>query len=773
MAGNSSSQKMNPGGPGRSESKSDLLIFLGLVLLSLVVFWQGGLDLQPMTPDKSMQIYIAQEITRGHPPYVAVIFPKTPLAPLLSALAITAGNWLGLMDVLAVRGLFLLLGSLGVASTFMVAKYISSDPMLRLAPPLTLLGFRLWETHTITGAEPRILLMLLGLLSLWALAEERWFLAGLTSSLAFLTWQPAGFYVVLALATPLWITRKAREFIRALAGASLPLALLAIYLLANQAFLPALRQTVGGQFAYLLESGSWDLGRGLAQLSTVTINYLSRPGAEVGFVILGSIGWLGFTAKSLLSRNFRAKPAAINPFPLLLSGYGWLVFSLRDLDGPVDLLPLLPYLALGLGSLLGEVLDSVKKKVAARTLVVAQGLVLLSILGYGLQELALQRGIPSFTLQEQMERATILDAYLGEEGEVQAIGDLSLLVLSERRNLTPVIHLGPKHYNILLSEPGGLEQPLATIAARRPKVLILQRVWYYSWAQPFFEMAVGKIPHPLLANFEDQIQLLGYDLTTSQGRPGGQLDLTLYLAATPKIKDKYTVTFNLQGIDGETYSSAEFNFPGGDKRLWLIGAPIQRTFTLPLSSQFPGPAAAQIELAFIQKPQEEQLPILSIEGEEAGESLVLPAFRISGEAAPTPENALSFQVGDSFRLIGYSLSGSTEPGGELAVTLFWQSRQATDTDYQVFVHLVDGQGQVWAQGDSAPRTGSYPTSFWLPGEIIEDTHRISLPPELPSGDYRVRMGIYLLDTGERLPVTDEHGERVAEDAVIIEALEVE
>lgn len=80
--------------------RPETFIFLGLLALSSLVFWQWGIDQQPITPDRSLQLYAAQEILRGHPPYVAVVIAHTPLTGLTSALAMATGNLLGIMDVM-------------------------------------------------------------------------------------------------------------------------------------------------------------------------------------------------------------------------------------------------------------------------------------------------------------------------------------------------------------------------------------------------------------------------------------------------------------------------------------------------------------------------------------------------------------------------------------------------------------------------------------------------------------------------------------------------
>jgi hypothetical protein len=84
--------------------------------------------------------------------------------------------------------------------------------------------------------------------------------------------------------------------------------------------------------------------------------------------------------------------------------------------------------------------------------------------------------------------------------------------------------------------------------------------------------------------------------------------------------------------------------------------------------------------------------------------------------------------------------------------LYWQAVGEMDTDYTVFVHLVDGNGTVWGQDDSAPMNGTYPTTLWQPGEFVTDAHQLTLPPDLPPGDYGLEVGMYQVETGLRLAV---------------------
>jgi hypothetical protein len=61
---------------------------------------------------------------------------------------------------------------------------------------------------------------------------------------------------------------------------------------------------------------------------------------------------------------------------------------------------------------------------------------------------------------------------------------------------------------------------------------------------------------------------------------------------------------------------------------------------------------------------------------------------------------------------------------------------------------------VAAQADSQPVGGNYPTDLWWGGEVFSDTHRVTLPADAPPGPYHVWTGLYAVETGQRLPVTD-------------------
>jgi hypothetical protein len=104
-------------------------------------------------------------------------------------------------------------------------------------------------------------------------------------------------------------------------------------------------------------------------------------------------------------------------------------------------------------------------------------------------------------------------------------------------------------------------------------------------------------------------------------------------------------------------------------------------------------------------------------------------------------------------LTGFQMPATSRLGETLPVTLAWTSRAALDVSYTIFVHLAPALDvSPVAQEDAQPCDNSYPTTWWSPGEIIQSSHRIVIPTDVPPGQYVLITGIYDLATGKRLPV---------------------
>ena len=112
-------------------------------------------------------------------------------------------------------------------------------------------------------------------------------------------------------------------------------------------------------------------------------------------------------------------------------------------------------------------------------------------------------------------------------------------------------------------------------------------------------------------------------------------------------------------------------------------------------------------------------------------------------------------------LTGYDLGELTfAPGDVIPLTLHWEALDpaAASPDLRVFVHVMDPANDrsegIVAQFDGPPRQGTYPFWVWTAGEQVSDPAFISLPADVPPGEYVLLLGVYDGQTGARLPIED-------------------
>jgi hypothetical protein len=77
---------------------------------------------------------------------------------------------------------------------------------------------------------------------------------------------------------------------------------------------------------------------------------------------------------------------------------------------------------------------------------------------------------------------------------------------------------------------------------------------------------------------------------------------------------------------------------------------------------------------------------------------------------------------------------------------------------------MDDEGNVGAQIDWLPQDslGYLPTTAWQPHRSVVDSQTLSLPANLPPGQYRLVIGWYYPVTGDRLPLTSGESSNAAQ-----------
>jgi hypothetical protein len=138
---------------------------------------------------------------------------------------------------------------------------------------------------------------------------------------------------------------------------------------------------------------------------------------------------------------------------------------------------------------------------------------------------------------------------------------------------------------------------------------------------------------------------------------------------------------------------------------------------------------------------------------------------------PSIQHPLKATLGNQIQFLGYDLDTvPIKPGQTLHLTLYWQALAEMDESYTAFTHLLDKDNLIRGQKDSVPVEGSLPTCCWVKDEIIADEYEIPIQPDAPSGQYTVEIGMYQLETMQRLEVREGHdGER---DRILLGTIEV-
>jgi hypothetical protein len=138
-----------------------------------------------------------------------------------------------------------------------------------------------------------------------------------------------------------------------------------------------------------------------------------------------------------------------------------------------------------------------------------------------------------------------------------------------------------------------------------------------------------------------------------------------------------------------------------------------------------------------------------------------PQPRLTDRSSVPPINAPAegeVIFGDVIQYLGHDLGGlEFWPGRRLVAHLYWQPVGQPQADYSIFIHLLDGEGNLittWDGVVSRSPYGYYSTRVWEVGEVISDERIFQLPDATaPVGEgYQLVIGVYDPLTMERLPV---------------------
>jgi hypothetical protein len=115
---------------------------------------------------------------------------------------------------------------------------------------------------------------------------------------------------------------------------------------------------------------------------------------------------------------------------------------------------------------------------------------------------------------------------------------------------------------------------------------------------------------------------------------------------------------------------------------------------------------------------------------------------------PARPNVIDVEMAPGLRLVGYDADERQAHWQAWArLHLWWRASTETRERFKVSARLMTPDGQLVAAVDTEPVANAYPTTAWLPGEVVADAYEIPLPAGLPPGDYVPVIVVYDPATG--------------------------
>ncbi|OGO33664.1 MAG: hypothetical protein A2Z03_01860 [Chloroflexi bacterium RBG_16_56_8] len=304
--------------------------------------------------------------------------------------------------------------------------------------------------------------------------------------------------------------------------------------------------------------------------------------------------------------------------------------------------------------------------------------------------------------------------------------------------------------------------------------------------------ALTPIPNPLDVRMGDDLHLLGFE-APNRIQPETRFPFTLYWKVDKSVVNDFIGFVQVLDTSGAVVARLGYEglqFAGlNPTSLWTPNQVVVDRRSLRLPKLRPG--LYYWAVGMDRYPDHERLPVITRGESTTDDVAVFGEFKVPvNPFTSNPKYPLNTSLGRDIRLTGYDLT-AIDPRGNLVASgndgappylligqgqalelvLYWQAVSKITTDYKVFVHIVDQNGKLVAQQDQFPDAWRYPTHIWDAGEYVRDSHLLSLN-DLPAGGYRVQIGMYQAETGERLTPIESNGNELKDRQIEIGQIEI-
>ena len=226
-------------------------------------------------------------------------------------------------------------------------------------------------------------------------------------------------------------------------------------------------------------------------------------------------------------------------------------------------------------------------------------------------------------------------------------------------------------------------------------------------------------------------------------RYGAPADVILCDASTPFVRHpgSWDVTLIADADEAQIIAKLD-EWSASHTRLWYLSYPVASPITTGILRYQLDTYAAQLDRVDL--------------GYATATLYILP----EGPAFSASDGTFQpVQFGSQIALVGAAALQRNRSVEERTVyaQLRWQATAAPQSNYEAVVRLVDAGGNVRAASSNMLLVDrwSWPTRYWLAGDVVEATYAIDLDG-LPSGRYQLAVGLVDAETETWLPVTGTH-----------------
>lgn len=238
----------------------------------------------------------------------------------------------------------------------------------------------------------------------------------------------------------------------------------------------------------------------------------------------------------------------------------------------------------------------------------------------------------------------------------------------------------------------------------------------------------------------DGLTLIGYNQDREDASPGELLLITLFWEKNRENPPPVDV-LNLVLIDDSGESVQNWSIPPV-----RVDYPPDDWST---STSFRGQHELRLDPGLISGSYTFQL-----EGVELGQLRIGELERLFDE--PSFDSALQANFDNLAELVGLTIEPfDIDQEKPITVTIVWRGVDEMPISYRVFIHLVNARGEILSQSDADPAGWTRPTTGWLPGEYIVDSHLLGPIAVQEGEEYALRIGLYDPATGTRLTSSGE------------------